>query len=99
MPPYAITGDIPVVKKTADPTRPAIGNPVGPVGPVINTIRAIKDHAPAEIAELEGTIQVLRKRLSMALARKNLLEELVAVIADAEPLIQPVMLPPMTLMR
>lgn len=57
-----------------------------PATPAINTILAVREHAPAEIDELEGEIQQLHHRLGVAYARKRLLEQLLSVIraADAE---------------
>jgi hypothetical protein len=57
-----------------------------PVAPALNTILAVREHAPAEIDELETEIQALHHRLGAAYARKRLLEQLLAVIkqADAE---------------
>ena len=57
-----------------------------PASPTLNTILAVREHAPAEIDELETEIQTLHHRLGVAYARKRLLEQLLAVIrrADAE---------------
>lgn len=55
-----------------------------PVAPAINTILAVREHAPAEIVELEAEIQALHQRLGVAYARKRLLEELLDVIRGAD---------------
>jgi hypothetical protein len=56
------------------------------VGPGINTVLAVREHAPAEIDELELQIKSLHHRLGAAYARKHLLERLVAVIREADGL-------------
>jgi hypothetical protein len=55
-----------------------------PVAPAINTILAVRDHAPGEIEELTAEIQQLHQRLGVAYARKRLLEQLLNVIREAE---------------
>ena len=45
----------------------------------MNTIQAILDHTPTEIAELEQNIEELQERLRESLARKQLLEQLLSV--------------------
>jgi hypothetical protein len=65
----------------ATPERPVTP---APVPSAINTILAVREHAPAEIAELEMEIQNLHRRLGVAYARKRLLEQLLAVIRRAE---------------
>ena len=69
-----------------DPMVHQRGTATVPVAPTINTILAVREHAPAEIDELETEIQALHHRLGAAYARKRLLEQLLAVIkqADAE---------------
>lgn len=47
----------------------------------VNTLRAVVDHVPAEIAELAAEIEALEQRLVAARARKARLEELLAVAA------------------
>lgn len=66
-------------------SRPRSGA-ANPVAPALNTILAVREHAPAEIDELETEIQALHHRLGTAYARKRLLEQMLAVIrqADAE---------------
>lgn len=46
---------------------------------MLNTLRAVIDHVPAEIAELAAEIEALEQRLVGARARKARLEELLAV--------------------
>lgn len=58
--------------------------PAGVVVPALNTILAVRDHAPAEIEELDALIQSLHHRLGVAYARRRLLEQLLAVIRDAD---------------
>ena len=53
-------------------------------GSALNTILAEREHAPAEIAELESEIHQLHHRLAPAHARKHLLEELLSVIEEAD---------------
>jgi hypothetical protein len=65
----------------ATPERPVTH---APVPSAINTILAVREHAPAEIAELEMEIQNLHRRLGVAYARKRLLEQLLAVIRRSE---------------
>ena len=48
-------------------------------GAMMNTLRAVVDHVPAEIAELATEIEALEQRLVAARARKARLEELLAV--------------------
>jgi hypothetical protein len=55
-----------------------------PTVPGLNTILAVRDHAPAEIEVLESEIRVLKERLAYACARKRLLEQLLAVIQQAD---------------
>jgi hypothetical protein len=52
--------------------------------PAINTILAVREHAPAEIEELSVLIQTLHHRLGVAYARKHLLEKLLTVIHEAD---------------
>jgi hypothetical protein len=58
-----------------------------PAVAALNTILAVREHAPAEIRELEAEIHALHGRLAVSHARKRLLEQLLCVIAeaDAEP--------------
>jgi hypothetical protein len=56
----------------------------GPAVPALNTILAVREHAPNEIAELEGEIRALQERLGAAYARKRLLEQMLHVIHQAE---------------
>ena len=69
-----------------------------PVTPALNTILAVREHAPGEIEELELEIQGLHHRLGVAYARKRLLEQMLSVIqkADAE---QPTLHAGMAVMR
>ena len=67
--------------ESATPERPVAH---APVPTAINTILAVREHAPAEIAELEMEIQNLHRRLGVAYARKRLLEQLLGVIRRAE---------------
>lgn len=55
-----------------------------PPAPALNTILAVREHAPAEIRELESEIATMQSRLAAAHARKRLLEELLRVITSAE---------------
>jgi hypothetical protein len=55
-----------------------------PPSPSLNTILAVREHAPPEIEELEQEIEALHARLAVAHARKRLLEELVRVINSAD---------------
>ena len=48
-------------------------------GAMMNTLRAVLDHVPAEIAELATEIEALEQRLVATRARKARLEELLAV--------------------
>ncbi|HYV95857.1 MAG TPA: hypothetical protein VE967_00225, partial [Gemmatimonadaceae bacterium] len=54
-------------------------------GPILNTILLVREHAPAEIEELASEIQTLNQRLAAAHERKHVLEQLLAVVRDAEP--------------
>lgn len=45
----------------------------------VNTIQVVLDHTPAEIAELTEEIATMRERLREALARKQVLEQLLLV--------------------
>lgn len=65
----------------AVPERPVTP---APVPSAINTILAVRDHAPAEIEELELEIQALHRKLGFAYARKRLLEQLLCVIRQSE---------------
>lgn len=67
--------------ETAVPERPATP---APVPSAINTILAVREHAPAEIDELEMEIQTLHRKLGAAYSRKRLLERLLNVIREAE---------------
>lgn len=62
-----------------------------PIAAGLNTILAVREHAPAEIEELEIEIGHLHQKLGAAYARKRLLEQLVLAIreADAERAAQP----------
>ena len=75
----------PPVARPEPLVRPRVSGPA-PVAPALNTILAVREHAPAEIDELESEIQNLHHKLGAAYARKRLLEQLLAVIrqADAE---------------
>jgi hypothetical protein len=55
-----------------------------PVAPALNTILAVREHAPAEIEELETEILQLHQKLGVAYARKRLLEQLLNVIRNAD---------------
>jgi hypothetical protein len=55
-----------------------------PAASALNTILAVREHAPAEIQELEAEIHALHHRLAVSHARKRLLEQLLTVIADAD---------------
>lgn len=46
---------------------------------MVNTIQIVLDHAPIEIAELEHDIQTMQDRLREANARKQVLQQLLAV--------------------
>lgn len=46
----------------------------------MNTIQVVLDHAPPEIAELEEEIAAMEERLREARARKQVLEQLLAVL-------------------
>ena len=94
---YAAAGAAPHAMM-GDPVRTTPAQ-VSPVVPALNTILAVRDHAPAEILELEQTIVTLRQRLDVAYARKRLLEQLVAVIRDADPATQHSPMPPISLVR
>lgn len=75
------------VRRLVRQTEPQVRTPTSPmplVGPSINTILAVREHAPSEIVELETEIRSLHVRLHAAHARKQILEELVAVIERAE---------------
>lgn len=63
-------------------TPPPAPAPV--VAPAINTILAVREHAPAEIEELNAQIQSLHHRLGAAYARKHLLEQLLACINESD---------------
>lgn len=52
--------------------------------PSLNTILAVREHAPAEIEELEAEIQNLHYKLGAAYARKRLLEQLLSTIREAD---------------
>jgi hypothetical protein len=65
----------------ATPERPVTP---APVPSAINTILAVREHAPAEIEELELEIQALHRKLGVAYARKRLLEQLLVVIRQSE---------------
>lgn len=56
----------------------------GHASPGLNTILAVREHAPAEIGELDAEIRSLHCRLVAAHARKRLLEALLAVIREAD---------------
>jgi hypothetical protein len=60
------------------PSTPALG------APTLNTILAVREHAPAEIEELETEIQTLHYKLGAAYARKRLLEQLLEVIRESD---------------
>jgi hypothetical protein len=74
--------DAPLIPRSASLTPIAAG---------LNTILAVREHAPAEIEELETEIRHLHQKLGAAYARKRLLEQLVLAIreADAERATQP----------
>jgi hypothetical protein len=55
-----------------------------PAASGLNTILAVRDHAPAEIDVLDAEIRALKERLAYACARKRLLEQLLAVIHQAD---------------
>jgi hypothetical protein len=55
-----------------------------PVAPGLNTVLAVREHAPAEIEELETEIQHLHEKLGVAYARKRLLEQMLSVIREAD---------------
>jgi hypothetical protein len=75
-----------VQRATQRPEAPPPERPVtaAPVPSTINTILAVREHAPAEIEELEMEIQNLHRRLGVAYARKRLLEQLLSVIRQSE---------------
>ena len=52
--------------------------------PALNTILAVREHAPAEIDELDYEIRLLQHRLGVAHACKRLLERLLDVISQAD---------------
>jgi hypothetical protein len=76
--------DLPRATPRSEPAVPERTVAPAPVPSAINTILAVREHAPAEIEELELEIQNLHRKLGAAYARKRLLEQLVAVIAQAE---------------
>lgn len=45
----------------------------------MNTIQVVLDHTPAEIAELTEEIALMQERLREAMARKQVLEQLLLV--------------------
>lgn len=45
----------------------------------MNTIQVVLDHTPAEIAELADEIALMQERLREAMARKQVLEQLLLV--------------------
>ena len=55
-----------------------------PAASALNTILAVREHAPAEIEDLETEIHALQNRLTVSHARKRLLEQLLNVIAEAD---------------
>ena len=55
-----------------------------PATAALNTILAVREHAPVEIQELEAEIHALHNRLSVSHARKRLLEQLLDVISEAD---------------
>lgn len=54
------------------------------VAPVLNTILVVREHAPAEIEELESEIRILHAKLGAAYSRKRLLEQLLSAIREAD---------------
>ncbi|HKS06271.1 MAG TPA: hypothetical protein VJR92_08170 [Gemmatimonadaceae bacterium] len=79
----AVTAEAPHIQRSSSLTPVATG---------LNTILAVREHAPAEIEELETEIRHWHQKLGAAYARKRLLEQLLVVIheADAERAAQPV---------
>jgi hypothetical protein len=58
--------------------------PFAPPAAALNTILAVREHAPAEISELEAEIAALQQRLVQAAARKRLLEQLLETIQRSD---------------
>jgi hypothetical protein len=67
-----------------DSATSAVRVGASPSGSALNTILAVREHAPTEIGELDAEIKQLHHRLAAAHARKQLLEELLAVIEEAD---------------
>ena len=67
--------DAPHIQRSASATPAASG---------LNTILAVREHAPAEIEELDVEIRHLHQKLGSAYARKRLLEQLLLVIHEAD---------------
>lgn len=50
----------------------------------INTVLAVRDHAPNEIAELDEEITALLARLTVARAKRAMLQDLLAITQSQE---------------
>lgn len=70
-----VTAGLPLIQRSASLTPAATG---------LNTILAVREHAPNEISELETEIRHLHQKLGAAYARKRLLEQLLSVINEAD---------------
>ena len=83
----------PIMQESAEPRHAMTrsGSPhhyrvagAAPATSALNTILAVREHAPAEIQELETEIHALHNRLAVSHARKRLLEQLLHVISEAD---------------